>query len=123
MNALQMAQTAYATTGAPIRTDRGNEGDIIARVTRDLKQSDPKTNFKDFVTALHQNRQMWILLAIDVANEENALPQDLKAQIFYLYEYTMDRTTRILAGNATADSLIEVNTAILRGLRQQEGTS
>ena len=118
-----MAQTAYATTGAPIRTDRGNEGDIIARVTRDLKQSDPKTNFKDFVTALHQNRQMWILLAIDVANEENALPQDLKAQIFYLYEYTMDRTTRILAGNATADSLIEVNTAILRGLRQQEGTS
>ncbi|MGJ8582724.1 MAG: flagellar biosynthesis regulator FlaF [Marinosulfonomonas sp.] len=123
MNALQMAQNAYASTGAPIRTERGNEGDIIARVTHDLKRSDPKKNFKEFVTALHQNRQMWILLAVDVASEENGLPQDLRAQIFYLYEFTMDRTSRILAGSATADSLIEVNTAILRGLRHQEGTS
>lgn len=118
MNAMSLAQTAY-TSNALIRTDRRVEYDAFARVTHQLKSLDPKAEFAKFVAALHENRKLWNLLAIDVADADNQLPQSLRARIFYLAEFTSQQTSKIFSGAAKVDTLVEINSAIMQGLRQQ----
>jgi flagellar protein FlaF len=123
VNAFQLAKTAYAKPGAPTRTARATEYDLFAEITRKLKSSaaDPR-HFPELAGALHENRRLWTTLATDVADPENGLPKALRAQIFYLAEFTAQHSARVLAGTANAEPLIDINTAIMRGLRQQGGT-
>jgi len=121
VNALQMAKTAYATNKAPIRTPRGIEYEAFARVTHRLKSAAArgKTGFPDLAQALHLNRQLWSMLAADVAEQDNGLPTELRARIFYLAEFTADHSRKVLRGHEAIDALVEVNTAVMRGLRQR----
>ena len=122
MNALQMARTAYSSTAAPIRTPRGTEYEAIARITHRLRETskDKKQSYSAYVTALYDNRRLWTLLATNVAEKENQLPKELRAQIFYLAQFTAKHTSAILSQKADETALIDINTAILRGL-QREG--
>ena len=121
MNAYNMAKTAYSASAAPIRTHSGNEYEAFARVTHRLKKatSASKTGFSDVAVAIHENRQLWTLLAADVATDGNKLPDQLRAQIFYLAEFTTVHSRKVLRGDASLEALIDINTAIMRGLRQQ----
>lgn len=121
MNAMQLAKTAYTSTSTPVRTARGTEYDAFAKVTHRLKSLCRKRNFPDFAKALHDNRQLWNILAIDVADQENALPQQLRAQIFYLAEFTSQHTSKVLGQDAEVQPLVDINFAIMRGLNK-EGT-
>ena len=126
MNALDMARTAYATTAAaPIRTDRSTEYEIFAQITRRMKTAMDrgKAGFSDLVSAVYDNNRLWILLATDVADDANALPDLLRAQIAYLAEFTLQHAPKVLNGSATADALVDINTSVMRGLRQQEATA
>lgn len=124
MNAFNMARTAYASTGTPIRTPRGTEYDAFARITHRLKATalNAKRDYPAFVEALNENRRLWTILAEGVADRDNELPQQLRAQIFYLAEFTLQQTSKILARKAQVNALLEINTAIMRGLHQ-EGAS
>lgn len=117
MNALDMAQRAYAPSTAPIRSNRSIEYEVIARVTHRLKKAIETGQFVKLVEALHENRKLWRALAIDVSDDGNGLPTELRARIFYLAEFTDHHTSEVLAKRATAVPLLEVNTAILRGLK------
>ncbi len=119
MNAAQMAQTAYSTSAAPIRTDRGVEYDVFSRVTFRLQSVNADANYSDFAQALHENRKLWTLLAVDVSDPENELPQQLRAQIFYLAEFSLLHTSKVLAGKADAQALVDINKAVMLGLRRQ----
>ena len=121
MNALQMAKTAYATNKAPIRTPRGIEYEAFARVTHRLKAAAAhgRAGFTELAQALHLNRQLWSMLAADVAEPDNGLPQELRARVFYLSEFTAEHSRKVLRRHETVDALVEVNTAIMRGLRQR----
>lgn len=117
MNAIDLAQRAYAPTTAPTRSDRSIEYEVIARVTHRLKKAVESGQFGKLVEALHENRKLWRTLALDVADDGNALPADLRARIFYLAEFTDQHTSQVLAKRATIVPLLEINTAILRGLK------
>jgi flagellar protein FlaF len=67
--------------------------------------------------ALYDNRKLWGIFATDVADPGNPLPKDLKARLFYLAEFTNHHTSKVLAREASVEPLIDINTAILRGLR------
>ena len=120
MNAISMAQRAYAPNSASIRTLRGTEYEVVARITHRLKAAAEKlpANFPGLAMTLHENRTLWTVLAVDVADPKNALPKDLRARIFYLAEFTNQHTSKILANEGTVAPLLEINTAILRGLKQ-----
>ncbi|WP_231582008.1 flagellar biosynthesis regulator FlaF [Puniceibacterium sp. IMCC21224] len=113
-----MAQRAYSDTASSTRTDRGTEYEIIARVTYRIKQAaqQGKRAFPQLVAALHDNRRLWTVLAADVSAEENGLPPELRARIFYLAEFMQEHTRNVLAGNAKVGPILEINTAILKGL-------
>nr|WP_216859486.1 flagellar biosynthesis regulator FlaF [Sulfitobacter aestuariivivens] len=113
-----MAQRAYAPTTAPTRSDRSVEYDVIARVTSRLKRAITRKDFPRLLEALHENRKLWRTLAIEVADKNNALPADLRGRIFYLAEFTDHQTRRVMRQKESAVPLLEVNTAILRGLKQ-----
>jgi len=115
------AQTAYRQISAPIRTARGTEYEVLARITHSLKKANlnAKSGFPDLVSALHDNRQLWSTFAVDVADPRNGLPQDLRAKIFFLAEFTIAHTSKILSGTGKVAPLIDINTAIMAGLRGQ----
>ncbi len=123
MTALSHARQAYAAAAAPIRTPRNIEYEAISRITRRLRLATQNegAGFPELAEALHANHKLWSLLAAQVADEGNALPRGLRAQIFYLAEFTHQHTPKVLAGKAGAEPLLEINTAILRGLRNGEG--
>lgn len=122
MTAHIMAQAAYASPAAPTRTTRGIEYDAFARVTHRLKSAlMPKLGgFGDLARALHDNRCLWSTLASDVSGDANALPPSLRAQIFYLAEFTNHHSSKVLANEASAEVLVDINTAMMRGLRHEE---
>jgi flagellar biosynthesis activator protein FlaF len=125
MNAAELARTAYSTSKTTIRTDRSTEYDVFARITQNIKTAmdSGRLGFPALATALHENRRLWSILASDVANEDNALPNQLRARIFYLAEFTELQSRKILADEASAQTLIDINTSVMRGLRSVPGAS
>jgi flagellar protein FlaF len=120
VNAFHLARTAYATA-APVRPPRSVEYDAFARVTERLKQeAGDHASFPGLVSALAENQRLWTILATDVADADNALPESLRARIFYLAEFTRTHTRRVLRRMATPDALVEINLAVMRGLRASE---
>ncbi len=116
MNMTERAQGAYARPDAPLRSPRAVEYDLFARVTRQLTAA-LASDRAALVRALHDNGRMWRVLAADIAGEGNRLPAELRARLFYLYQFTETHSRKVLAGEAEAGVLIEINTAVMRGLR------
>lgn len=118
-----MARAAYASPVAPTRTARDIEYDAFARVTHRLKAAleADKAGFAALAGALHDNRSLWTTLASDVAEATNGLPAALRSRIFYLAEFTRHHSGKVLLGEAGAGILVEINTAIMRGLRCEAG--
>ena len=123
MNAIELARQAYAPTSFPLKSNRGIESQVIGKITSRLKITSEKKsqNFKAYVEALYENRKLWNTLAIDIVDVDNGLPAALRAQIFYLAEFTDVHSAKALRGEVTADALIEINTSVMRGLNSGQG--
>ena len=50
-------------------------------------------------------------------HDGNALPVALRAQLVCLAEFVRKHTLRVLGGQASIAPLVDINTAIMRGLR------
>ncbi|WP_254444359.1 MULTISPECIES: flagellar biosynthesis regulator FlaF [unclassified Ruegeria] len=118
------AQTAYAQAAAPTRTPRDTEYEAISKITHRLKAATAlrQKNYAAFVQAVHENRRLWTVLASGVMDTGNALPNDLRARIFFLAEFTEQHSSQILRNAASVEPLLEINMAVLRGLRQRGAT-
>ncbi|WP_240664778.1 flagellar biosynthesis regulator FlaF [Paenirhodobacter ferrireducens] len=114
-----MAKTAYENPAQPIRTLRATEYEVFARVTRRMKQAEARADFVELASAIHDNRRLWTILATDVALPQNPLPAPLRARLFYLAEFTQAHSRKVLLGQARAEVLVDINTAIMRGLRNE----
>lgn len=80
-----------------------------------------RSGYNELVGALHDNRRLWTILAADVASKANSLPSELRARIFYLSEFTQKHSALVLRKEASVKPLLEINVAIMRGLRQSQG--
>ena len=121
MISTSLAQTAYSASATPVRTQRGTEYAAFQKVTARLNQvrrdDAPMT---DRAAALHDNRKLWTILASDLADSDNGLPQALRAQLFYLAEFSLLQSRKGLDDVAALDALVDINTAVMRGLSGQE---
>jgi flagellar biosynthesis activator protein FlaF len=122
MNTASLARSAYGGARSAVRTPRQDEYAAFVHVTRRLVEasSGAARDFPALAAALHDNRRLWTALASDVATPGNALPQKLRAGIFHLAEFTRAHTRKVLAGDADAAALIDVNMAMMRGLRNAQ---
>lgn len=118
MNVIEQARQAYAPANTHLRTDRSTELQVFSQTTSRLRLAATATppDFSQLASALHENRRLWTLLAADVADDDNGLSPDLRAQIFYLAEFTAYHSRKVLKGDATVEALVDINLAIMRGL-------
>ncbi|WP_342077338.1 flagellar biosynthesis regulator FlaF [Yoonia sp. SS1-5] len=123
MNVIEQARQAYAPTQVSVRSERSIEAQLISQITARLRKTSQGAgaSYPQMVTALHENRRMWITMAASVADKDNSLPQELRAQLFYLAEFTEHHTRNVIRGTADVGPLIEINTAVIRGLNGREG--
>ncbi len=118
MNANTLARRAYAQNARSTQTPRGTEYELIAKVTHRIKamaEAGPRA-YPKLVEALYDNQRLWTALAVDVADSENELTPELRAQIFYLAEFVQHQTSQVLTKKARIRPLLEINAAILKGL-------
>lgn len=113
------ARSGYAAAAAPIRTERGTEYAVFAQVTSRLKSIDEKdkSQFPALATAVTDNQRLWGVLFEDLMGDGNGLPEALRVNLIGLAEFTRRHTLQVLAGKASIEPLIEINTSIMRGLR------
>ena len=118
MNTAILAQSLYAKPTRELGTARGIEYKAFSKVTARLANwNEEEDSFASLAEALHENQLLWIVLGADVADQGNGLPNGLRAQLFYLTEFTSQQTKKIMAGDAKPNILVEINTSIMRGLR------
>ncbi len=118
MNTAILAQSLYAKPTRELGTARGIEYKAFSKVTARLASwNEEVDNFSSLAEALCENQLLWTVLGADVADNGNGLPEGLRAQLFYLTEFTNVQTRKIMAGEAKPAILVEINTSIMRGLR------
>jgi flagellar protein FlaF len=121
MNAHAQAIAAYGTPTNAHKTPRSIEYDVFAQITAKLRDGEAGGSraFPQLAAALHENRRLWSELAYDLAAPGNQLPHALKAQLLGLAQFTLNHTDAILLNKADVSVLIELNIAIMRGLKGQ----
>jgi flagellar protein FlaF len=114
---------SYARREAPTRSLRSVEYDLLVQVTQRLRSTwaNRASDFPALVRAVTDNCQLWSTLASDVALPGNGLPQELRARLFYLYEFTARHSRAVLDDKASVEVLADINMAVMRGLRGDGG--
>jgi flagellar protein FlaF len=114
---------SYAQPKAPTRSLRSVEYDLLAQITLRLRTAwaSRDSDFPALVRAVSDNVLLWSTLASDVALPGNGLPAALRARLFYLYEFTAQHSRSVLDGKASVEVLADINMAVMRGLRGDEG--
>ena len=78
MNALT-SQSEYGYGAPNLRPARELEYDAFSRVTRMMRQSQAPGCETGMIAAIHKNKELWMILAADLADPGNGLPDALKA--------------------------------------------
>lgn len=118
------ARAAYVRPDLAMNNPRGLEYDLLARATAALRsaEKDGDAGFPALVEALNNNLRLWTSFAADVAGANNGLPPELRAKLFYLYEFTAHHSRAVLERRGAASVLVAINTAVMRGLRGEAAT-
>ena len=107
---------ATRSTGMP----RDVEYQVFCRVTGAMNRAAAEpVDFPALAAALNENLILWRTLALDVKDHDNGLSKQLRAQLFYLFEFTQSHTPKVLRGDADVSALVDINTAIIGGLKQR----
>ncbi|MBM3570446.1 MAG: flagellar biosynthesis regulator FlaF [Alphaproteobacteria bacterium] len=110
----------YAATQTATENPRDTEYRLFARVTNALLNNQD-ANTTGYIQAIDWNRRLWLTLQADLASEENKLPKELKAQLISLLIWVDKHSRKAMRGEETVAPLIEVNRAIMEGLRAKPG--
>ena len=120
MSAHALTQNAYGDATRAMGTPRNVEYQVFSQVTGQLNRaSQAGQPFSELAMALHENLRLWTVIATDVTSAENGLPVPLRGQLADLSKFTRSHTQKVLRQEADAAILIEINTAVMRGLRGQ----
>jgi flagellar protein FlaF len=112
-----MSIKKYQTAQNLYDDPRQTEYRIFADVTRALLDAERQGNrTPGYFEAVHWNRRLWTTLQADLASEGNQLPDDLKARLISLAIFVDKQSSKALRGQASLNTLIEVNRNIMEGL-------
>ncbi|MBX2856162.1 MAG: flagellar biosynthesis regulator FlaF [Rhodobacteraceae bacterium] len=116
------AASGYLATNKKVGTPRTIEYQVFQRVTALLKAAArPETPFSDVAQAVLQNTRLWMVLMVDLASDGNELPDALRANLVSLGNFARKHGNQVLSGEEDVRPLIELNTAVMRGLRGDDG--
>jgi len=119
MSTALAAARAYSKNSEQTKSNRDLEYDVFLSITREMKHLQAQTTpaFAKLVDTLNKNERLWTEIGVQVADNDNALPSDLRARLFYMTRFVSHQTSKVLKGDADLESLVDVNIAVLRGLK------
>ncbi|HEX2113840.1 MAG TPA: flagellar biosynthesis regulator FlaF, partial [Alphaproteobacteria bacterium] len=109
---------AYDRVQNTTQNPRQVEYRLLAQVTGALRAA--KTNPDDrsgFYNALVWNKKVWDAFLCDLVDDKNQLPKPMRQQLINLAAWVSKQTFAVMDGNASIDSLIEINVNIMDGLK------
>ncbi|MBK1669545.1 hypothetical protein CKO28_16015 [Rhodovibrio sodomensis] len=111
-----MGVNAY--TAATIRHENPRQGEVavMIRLTRMLEEAGAGS---ELISALDENRRYWTKLMAHLADDANQLPEVTRAQLISIGNWVGRFSSQVIAGKAERAPLIDINKAIIAGLRQQ----
>ena len=117
-----MSLNAYQRTLKTTENPRNTEYRLFAEITRDL-MAEQKRGIRDagLVKAVDRNRQLWIALATDCADDNNKLPKETRAAIISLSIWVQKYSREVTRGGEDLDALIDVNRTVMKGLQPASG--
>lgn len=121
MNALAAAE-GYRSALTRFETHREAEARLLSRLNRNLQQSmtNMPNNISAFMHALYENDRFWAHIAMDLSEDSNQLPEQLRASLISISGFVIRHSANVRKGAASAEPLIDINLAIIRGLRAGE---
>jgi flagellar biosynthesis activator protein FlaF len=113
-----LAFKAYGEVTQRTAGEKDIEIALFQQITNELRNvSDADTvQPTDWAEAIHRNQQLWTMIAIDLLNPGNALPEEMKRSLLYLAEFVRQNSMKILSGSGDIADLIEINQSIMMGL-------
>ncbi|TWA59806.1 flagellar protein FlaF [Azospirillum brasilense] len=113
-----MSIAAYKQTMAECEDPRRIEYLVFLRITLAIEEHREAGWRSDALkSALWRNLELWNILRADLVDDDNALPEGLRAGLISL-SFSVERQTRmVLRGEADAGVLIDINRSVMRGLQ------
>ena len=120
-----MSIDKYKAAQVSTENARQTEYRLFADVTKaliSLKNNENKDGFKgpEFYKNVDWNRRLWLALQMDLAQEENRFPDELKANLISISLWVDKQTRAVMKGEASIDTLISINRTIMEGLLLNE---
>ncbi|WP_421791040.1 flagellar biosynthesis regulator FlaF [Hyphobacterium sp.] len=118
-----MGLNAYQTAATRSEDPRATEYRLFAQVTRALMDADDADalDVKTKAEALDWNRRVWSAFALDCAEANNQLPEQLRASIISLSIFVSKHSSSVMRDGADMEILIDINKTIMQGLAPQSG--
>src|SRR5262249_3903241 len=97
---------------------RETEYRLFALITSELMSAAERGrgDLPGLAKALDRNRRMWTVFAQDCAQEGNALPPPIRAQIISLSLWVSRHSSSVMRAEEDLAPLIDVNRAVMQGL-------
>ncbi len=130
-----MSVAAYKNTIRESESPRQIEARVFARITGDLTRLRPDYDAAPtrearvavlgdgLRTALSENQKLWSVLRDALADNGNALPPQMRAQLLSISLWVDRQTRQVMGGNVGLAALIDVNSHILAGLTRAKPES
>ncbi|MGF1554261.1 MAG: flagellar biosynthesis regulator FlaF [Paracoccaceae bacterium] len=117
------AASAYGAACRALDTPRSIEYRVFSQITGRLAAASAADAPRlDLADALAENAKLWGALLGDVADPRNALPEALRGSLASLALFVERHSQKVLAEDADPSALVEINTAVMRGLRGAVGS-
>jgi flagellar biosynthesis regulator FlaF len=116
------AAAAYGSVIRETDSPRDIEYRVLARATEQLSRATGATP-SALAEAVHDNRTIWMAFATDLAHPDNAWHDEGKARMISLAGWVIAESERVMAGARSPDALIDINRAVMLGLRPETRTA
>ena len=117
-----MSVTKYQSALSRSEAPRETEYRLFALVTKALMTAEERgEKGRPFIEAVDWNRRLWLTLQMDLASDDNAFPDELRAQLISVAIWVDRHSSAALRGEARVGPLINVNRTIMEGLAQIPG--
>ena len=119
MSAAHFAQQAYKNSQRELASEISIELKVFSQITSRMRAADISVpgGMSKLAEVLTDNMKLWNILFTDLSLSSNEMPDDLKAQIMSLAKFAQAQTLEILAGRAKHDVLVDINQAMMNGMR------
>ncbi|ADM09643.1 flagellar protein FlaF, putative [Parvularcula bermudensis HTCC2503] len=115
------AEHGYAQVRKSTASGREVEIQLLTKIAAEMANADPSTpeGFRELVTAVHRNMEMWTALIVDLLQEENKIDQTLKVGLLKLGQFSLVHSRKVVCRQAEPEVLISINRQIAAGLKAQ----